>query len=1308
MSRSQPFLNIRTEGALLPSDLLARLLEGANLPGLRPEDYHLGAGEKLNEAISRSWTRLIGLWGGFRKSQVTLPATDLGTTLTREKWLLQLFQELGYGRLLGASPFEIDGKSYPVSHLWHGQHYQVPVHLVSFRAELDKRSEQKIQGASKASPHGLMQEFLNRSEPHLWAFVSNGLKLRLLRDNASLTRQAHVEFDLEGIFDGEAYSDFRLLWLVCHQSRGEGTTKDRPETCWLEIWSKQAQSDGRRALDQLRIGVEKALTVLGTGFISHPANKALRDRLQAGELRKEDFYRQLLRLAYRLIFLFVAEDRDLIHTPDASERARSCYAKFYSGQRLRRMAERSRGSRHSDLWVGLRLVFQILGRDEGCPELGLPSLGGFLFGAETLPDIDGSELANEHLQLAIRHLCLVKDHSGLRLVDYRNLGSEELGSIYESLLELNPTMELGVGVFTLEVVAGSERKTTGSYYTPESLIQCLLDSALDPVLNQAALQPEPEKAILNLKICDPACGSGHFLIAAAHRVARQLASVRSGEEAPSPEFIRSALRDVIGHCLFGVDLNPMAVELCKVSLWLEALEPRKPLSFLDHHIRVGNSLLGTTPELIAAGLPDGAFTFVDGDDKKACAVLKKRNKGESFGWGPLFSQQEEEIQTHLQMAAAALESLPDTRPEELRVKEQTFHHSEHTIEFLHKKLLADAWCSAFFIPKTLRIPGQENSARGITQGHIIDLAAGQPLPADLRDEIKVLAEHHRFFHWHLAFPEVFARGGFDVVLGNPPWDKIQPEEGKFFASNRPDIAFAGSAKQRKALIEALPQTDPAMHQLWTTHKRGIDSVCQFLGASGVLRFTGEGNLNTYRIFTEIGAGLLSKLGRAGMVVQTGLATDESGKELFWFLVSEHRLIRFLDFENRQGFFPDVDSRFRFCLITLSGTGSSEQKVEAEFSWMLQSMEEVDDPQRSLLITLEDLLLFNPSSKTCPVLTSRKELEISRKIYRNSVHVYISPTQRLGEVDFLGELFNMTRDSKYFKSQDVDKCEATLPLYEAKYLHQYDHRFATTMGAQPIGPSLVEKADAEFFAKTSRVVEEQEVTRRLKNRGIVSKWLCGFRDIAAPTNERTSIMSVFPLSAVGNSINLVLGLNAPQIATLLANANSFVFDYCCRQKVSGTHVNIWIFKQLPAIPFERYTNQCPWSDEGESIHAWVMPRVLELCYTAWDIQFFAKDCGYEIQPFVWNEDRRFKIQCELDAAFFHLYGLTHDEVDYIMDTFPIVRRKDEAAFSGDYRTKSLILEIYDDMQESIRIRNPYQTRLDPPPADPRCCHSLKQA
>ena len=367
----------------------------------------------------------------------------------------------------------------------------------------------------------------------------------------------------------------------------------------------------------------------------------------------------------------------------------------------------------------------------------------------------------------------------LRPVDYKNLGAEELGGVYESLLALTPQISADGARFTFAEFAGNERKTSGSYYTPDSLVQCLLDSALDPVVEEAIkgkTGAEAEKAILALKVCDPAVGSGHFLVGAAHRLARHLARVRAlaqGESEPSPLLYQHALRDVIGRCLYGVDINPMAAELCRVSLWLEALEPGKPLSFLDHHIRVGNSLLGATPELIAAGLPDDAFTAIEGDDKKACAVLKKRNKAERKGLGPLFAQQDAETQARLQQAAAALEELPDDRPEDIRAKELAFRRHEETEEYRHKKQLADAWCAAFVIRKHFREPGRESSASGITQGHLNDLADGRPLPADLAAEVERLSRQYQFFHWHLAFPEVFARGGFDCVLGNPPWERVK-------------------------------------------------------------------------------------------------------------------------------------------------------------------------------------------------------------------------------------------------------------------------------------------------------------------------------------------------------------------------------------------------------------------------------------------------------------------------------------------------------------------------------------------------------
>lgn len=760
--RKTIFATNRTEGSILPADVLQRIEKGdSHLGGLSPDDYHLPGNEKLNEAISRSWNRLLGAWTHFKGALEKSP-NDPATTLTRDRWLLPLFQELGYGRLIVARAIEFEGKSYPISHGW--QH--APIHLVGGGVDLDTRTA-GVAGAARVSPHSLVQEFLNRSGEHLWGFVSNGKQLRVLRDNVSLTRQAFVQFDLEAMMTGEVYSDFALLWLLCHQSRVEA---DKPTDCWLERWSRAAQDQGTRALDQLRNGVEATIEALGTGFLSHSANKPLLESLRSGQLTAQDYYRQLLRLVYRLLFLFVAEDRELLLLPDAKAPARERYTRFYSLSRLRHLAERRVGTRHTDLFQVLRLVMHKLS-EEGCTELGLPALGSFLFSKKAIADLEDCEISNSDLLNAIRALAFMIDRQGRRLVDYKNLRSEELGSVYEALLELHPILNSDAGTFELETVSGSERKTTGSYYTRESLVQCLLDSALDPVLDEAATKPEPEKAILSLKVCDPACGSGHFLIAAAHRIAKRLAAVRTGDAEPSPGALRTALRDVIGHCLYGVDVNPMAVELCKVSLWMEAIEPGKPLSFLDHHIRIGNSMLGATPELMAGGIPDEAFRATESDDKKACSILKKRNRAERAGWGPLFSEQDAEMQARLRRAAAALEELPDDRPEDVQLKETVFQRQEQTEEFRHKKVLADVWCSAFVFRKLLSEPGNEKSAVAITQRYLNDIAAYNVSADDqmLLDRSQRLIDTYSVFHWHLAFPEVFAREGFDVVVGNPPW-----------------------------------------------------------------------------------------------------------------------------------------------------------------------------------------------------------------------------------------------------------------------------------------------------------------------------------------------------------------------------------------------------------------------------------------------------------------------------------------------------------------------------------------------------------
>jgi hypothetical protein len=898
------FLTIRSEGAILPPDLLERIIAGdRELDGLKVDDYHLPKGEKINEATSRAWNRLLGVWTSFRNAIEKMPDADPGTTVTRERWLQPFFQELGYGRLLTTKAIEVEGKPYAISHGWN----RTPIHLVGCHVDLDRPS-QRTSGASRSSPHSLLQETLNRSPNHLWGFVTNGLQMRVLRDNASLTRQAFVEFDLEAMMLGENYADYVLLWLLCHQSRVEA---DNPNDCWLEKWSQESKERGVRALEHLRRGVELAITALGRGFLGCPSNRQLRDHLRAGTLDSQDYYRQLLRLVYRLLFLFSAEDRGLLLLPgDPHGRSRELYMSYYSTTRLRRLAEHRTGTRHTDLFVALRLVMTKLGSDSGYSELALPALGSFLFSTKALPDLETCDISNFDLCEAIRALAITVSNGVRRPVDYKNLGAEELGSVYESLLELHPQVNLDAATFELNVAGGHERKTTGSYYTPTSLIDCVLDSALDPVLEEAAQKPEPEKAILALKVADPACGSGHFLIAAAHRIAKQLASVRTGDAEPSPEFRRTALRDVIGHCIYGVDINPMAVELCKVNLWMEALEPGRPLTFLEHHIQDGNALLGTTPALLAQGIPDVAFVPLEGDDREACSKWKKVNKAERT------SREKKQARLHFDApwmkfdkvaeGILAVDSLGDESIERVREKERLYDQAIHSGDYLGGRFLADAWCAAFVWKKRSLIdcPITDDIFRQIEQNPTAFHANNRALTV----EIQRLAQQYQFVHWHLNFPGVFQLappsnqsntdsnatgwdGGFDVVLGNPPWERVKLQEREWFAARRPDITAAPNAAARRRMITALETEDPGLLTAFREDRRQADGESYLLRNSGRFPLCGKGDINTYAVFAETNRSLLGPGGRVGCIIPSGIATDNTTKEFFSDLINTNTLGR---------------------------------------------------------------------------------------------------------------------------------------------------------------------------------------------------------------------------------------------------------------------------------------------------------------------------------------------------------------------------------------------------------------------------------
>lgn len=1315
---------IRIVGGIVPPSLIPRIQAGEVDPAsLTAGSYRLAGNETIRDAAARAWAYLRGAWVAWKE----LDAPGAGAT--RDKWLLPLMRELGYGNVPALSHgLVVDGTSYPVSHAWE----HVPIHLLSPAVSLDRRNP-GVAGAARA-PQAMLQEALNREQSNLWAILSNGSSLRLLRDSTALAGSAYLEFDLDAIFEGDLYSEFLLLFQIAHSTRLEkrGGSDAGPADCWLEAWRTEAVDTGTRALDRLRQGVEHALVDLGDGFLHHPANGWLVEALRSGAMSDREYLRALLRLVYRLLFTFVAEDRGALLDPTAPAEAKATYADYFSTARLRRMSRIRSGGPHPDLWQAQRLVLAALG-GHGLAQLALPALGGLFDPDPRARQVDGqpqpdlllgAELSNHALLAAVRRLSWVEVKGGrTQAVDYRNLGAEELGSVYEALLELIPRVDLADMSFRLETAAGNDRKTTGSYYTPPSLVSALLDSALDPLLDEAVSDGKDpqaaEQRLLALTVCDPACGSGGFLVAAARRIARRLAQVRSGEDEPTPEVVQHALRDVVGRCIYGVDLNDLAAELAKVSLWLEALEPGKPLGFLDARIRVGNSLLGTTPALLAQGIPDDAFKEIEGDDKKFASATRKQNKAERAGQSSLFAMDNTIPTADLaERRAKVLQASDDV--DATRKQAGEWAEYQRSEAYQRAKLQADAWCAAFVWPLT------REAVPSVTEEVFQQITASPDSPglAEQVAEVRRLDDEYRFFHWHLEFPEVFGDpgaadagpdgwpGGFSCLLGNPPWERVKLQEQEFFAARSPEIAKAPNAAARSRLIKALKDEDPVLHQAFLDERRWAEGASHLLRVSGRYPLNGRGDVNTYAVFAELFRNLTGPDGRSGVIVPTGIATDATTQYFFADLVQTQTLASLFDFENAAPLFDGVHRSFKFCLLTMGGR--SRRSQAASFAFFLHEPGQI--PEREFALTPEEISLLNPNTGTCPIFRSRRDAEITLGIYRR-IPVLVNeakaaagdPSGNPWGVSFM-TMFHMSNDSHLFRIREELEAdgwtlagnvfqrgdERMLPLYEGKLFHLFDHRWAThdAIGTQDL--TATEKRDPWVVGLPRYWVDERESLARLQGRW-EDKWLCGWRNITNVTNERTTVAFVFPYGGVGHSTPILLAKDGPVLISLLS---SVACDFVARQKVGGTNFTYNYFMQL-AVP-EPSSLATHGVSAGHPLRRdRLIMHVLELIYTAWDMAPFAADVG-DIDatgrvnpPFVWDEERRFLLRAELDAAFFHLYGLQRDEVDYIMDTFPIVRRKDEAA-CGEYRTKRVILEMYDAMAEAVSSGVPYVTPIDPPP------------
>ncbi len=1284
---SAHFVGVRVVGGLLPADLLAKLVAG-QADGLSSKDFHLAAGETVRDAANRVWAYLRGAWTSYRTALDALPDSDAATGLTRERFTLVLLDQLGYGRVhpTPKGGLQVGDRNFPISHLWGN----APIHLLG-RVALDTRTK-GVAGAAGASPQSLVQEVLNRSDEYLWGILANATTLRLVRDSTSLVGSAYVEFDLEAIFDGDLFADFLLLYSLCHVSRLD--TRDSEvgaASCWLEHWRLNAIESGSRALNLLRDGVVEALQALGSGFLTHPDNSTLRQNLADGTISVEEINHALMRVTYRLLFTFVAEDRDALLDPHADPQARQRYLDYFSTDRLRRTSRRRRGGRYGDRWEALKVVWRGLGSVDGLPELGLPGIGG-LFDTGALDFLMDCSLSNQALQSAVHSLSLVREprSQAMRIVDYRNLGAEELGSIYESLLELMPSWDPTTKTYTLAVAAGNQRKDTGSYYTPTSLVESLLDTALDPVLDDAEKSKDPEQALLRVTVCDPACGSGHFLVGAARRIAKRVAALRTGDPEPAPEAVRSAMREVVGRSIYGVDLNPLAAELAKVSLWLEALDPGRPLTFLDAQIKIGNALVGATPRLLADGVPDEAFKPIEGDDKKITATLAKQNKAERGAQGSLFEVDMVAPNTKLAQQIAQVVTTPAVSLDDVHVQQQRLRAYTESSAYRRQLLAADAWCAAFVWPKSLGAPP------AITQRTITALIDGDDkLTEKQRTEIERLTAEYRFFHWHLEFPHIFPTqssagdtvnedtgwyGGFSLVIGNPPWERVKLQEQEFFATRDPDIAKAPNAAARKRLIAALPATNPGLHDAFVAEKRNAEGVSHFMRNSGRYPLTGRGDINTYAVFAETDRELLGGTGRLGVILPTGIATDATTQYFFKDLVEHGAIASLYDFENAKPLFEGVHRSFKFCLLTL--TGRDLREPAADFAFFAHDPTDLDRPGVRFALSPEEITLLNPNTGTCPVFRSRRDAEITLGIYRR-VPVLIregDPDGNPWAVKFM-TMFHMSNDSHLFHTCEELEAEGwtlrgnvfhkgkqeMLPLYEGKMIHHYDYRWATferdgtSRSAKPD-----EKRDPSFDILPRYWVQKREVDARLVGRWD-RKWLLGFRNIARSTDIRTLIATSLPRAAVGHGVPLIAS-DADDF--LQAALTSYALDFVHRQKLGGTNLTFNYMQQLPIPPPAVVNRESVW-DSGP-IREWIGRRVRHL------------NDGAPLSV-------RRQLLAELNAAFFHLYGLMRDDVGYIMESFPIVKRTDIMNF-GDYRTMLETVEAYDAISESAQSGVPYVSRL----------------
>lgn len=1203
-----------------------------------------------------------------------------------------------------------------------------------------------------------------------WGILTNGARWRLYYAGARSTIDDYLEIDiarvmrLEGdVFDAATSDDERDHWLRVFAAMFSRAAFERA--------AKGAPSFHDRARREAAFyeeRVAKNLSELVFQKLYPSLGKAIADKAPA-DANLDEIRNATLILLYRLLFILYAEDRGLLPVKD----------KRYDDYALR-AARKDVGERMDagDTFSGVatsiwdRFSSLALMIDKGDPSVGLPPYNGGLFSAVQTPLLNTIRLPDSVMAEALDILTYEQRDGLRRYINYRDLSVQQLGSIYERLLEFEMKRVDGAFEVLPNVFA---RKNSGSYYTPDELVLLIIDETLQPLIDDAYAAfakaigqigsndneasklrmleaADPAKAITRLRVCDPAMGSGHFLVSLVDRLTNQaleamakateIAAVAGIEDYQSPiareiESIRSTIwhnaqaqdwaiaeeqlddpqlvkRMVLKRCVHGVDKNPMAVELAKVALWLHTFTVGAPLSFIDHHLHCGDSLFGlwVRDAIDKAGAAGELLYIEDLRNAERQAATMQR------------------IEALTDAEIAEAESSADMwRDVEYQVGPfDSFVSFMHALDWLDlprkDKPLVTQWLDGGF-------------------GDSLPIARGRKEPQALRAKpeeaerfhaiwraARELIEEERFLNWQIAFPGVWKNwasaereGGFDAVIGNPPWDRMKLQQVEWFEARRPEIARAQRAADRKKMIAALKQAgDPLYADYQKADQRAADAMrmARFNGNKRVADpdnpgkkikspsehypLMSKGDINLYSLFVERAHALVQPHGMVGLLTPSGIAGDLSSSEFFRALSTGGHIKSLYDFENRrtrhglEPFFPDVDSRFKFAALTASPRRKFEGTVCGFF---LQAVRERENPDTAFPVTAEDFARVNPNTGTAPVFRTRRDMEITTGVYaRCPVLVDRSGGDEVRSWPVrYATMFHMTNDSHLFRTRAELEDELGawsiggnrfrnadgewVPLYVGRMIHQFDHRAASVE---------VNDANLHNAALSGEVTHEMKADPAFlptpqfwvpTSADFVTEPVLGFRDIARPTDARTVIAGIVPNAAAGNTLPLVIKSEEGTVdqALLVANFNALAFDYVARQKVQGTHVNWYIVEQLPVVPPAAYDRTFGPKTAAQIVHE----AVLELTYTAHDMAAFARDmshvddAGEVLPPFPWDEERRLHLRAKLDGLYFILYGIydpgnagqSRDDVRYIYSTFPIVERQEVAAW-GTYRSRELAL------------------------------------